>query len=213
MASRRFDARFVERFLAKRAAESAQAQQVVPASQTPDSGVWKTGTFSPPSPENPIRILGIDTSLRSTGIAILESDGRTERCLDLRPIRNPASRSLGECLVHIRQFLSDYIEQWHPDEAAMEGIFFLKNARTSLILGHARGVVVETCAEHGLAPSEYSPTRVKKALTGGGNATKSDMQRMVMRLFSLPETPQEDAADALAIALTHFHARRFKNLG
>ena len=212
MASRRFDARFVERFLAKRAAESAQAQQV-PASQTPNPGEWKTGTFSHPSPENPIRILGIDTSLRSTGIAILESNGRIERCLDLRPIRNPASRSLGECLVHIRKTLAEYIEQWNPDEAAMEGIFFLKNARTSLILGHARGVVVETCAEHELTPSEYSPTRVKKALTGGGNATKSDMQRMVMRLFSLPELPQEDAADALAIALAHLHARRFKSLG
>lgn len=212
MASRRFDVRFVERFLAKHAAESNRVDPP-PASRTLHRSERKTGVFLCPSPEKPLRILGIDTSLRSTGIAILESDGRTERCLDLRPIRNPANRSLGECLVHIRKTLAEYIEQWNPDEAAMEGIFFLKNAKTSLILGHARGVVVETCAEHSLNPAEYSPTRVKKALTGGGSATKSDMQRMVMRLFSLPELPQEDAADALAIALAHLHARRFAALG
>lgn len=213
MAKRRYNGQFVAQYLARRAAASLPGGDGSrPSAQHPASGIpsgRSAGCVVPvPTEGAPLRILGIDTSLRSTGLAILETDGRTQRVLDLRPIPNPAKRPLGECLCVIRETLSAYLRQWTPHEAAMEGIFFMRNARTSLILAHARGVVIETCAEAGLTPVEYPPSRVKKALTGGGAATKANMRAMIQRLFSLPELPQEDAADALAIALTHLHARR-----
>ena len=111
-------------------------------------------------------------------------------------------------LVRIADTLDAYLDEFRPDEVAMEGIFFCKNARTSLVLGHARGVVVATCARRGLPMAEYPPARVKQAVTGTGRATKGQMQRMMQRVFALPDLPQEDAADALAIAMTHAHARR-----
>ena len=132
--------------------------------------------------------------------------------VDCRPIRNPARLSLPECLANIAETLERYIDEHAPDEVAMEGIFFCKNARTALVLGHARGVVVATCARRGLPMAEYPPARVKRAVTGTGRATKDQMQRMMQRVFSLPEPPQEDAADALAIALAHAHARRLAAL-
>ena len=154
------------------------------------------------------RILGVDTSLRSTGLAMVEAAGTDVRFLDCRPIRNPAKLSMAECLVNIAETLERYLDEWKPAEVAMEGIFFCKNARTSLVLGHARGVVVATCARRGLPMAEYPPARVKQAVTGSGRATKGQMQRMMQRVFALPELPQEDAADALAIASAHAHARR-----
>ena len=89
----------------------------------------------------------------------------------------------------------------------MEGIFFCKNPRTALLLGHARGVLLSVCAEAGVPVYEYPPTRVKQAVTGTGSATKDQIQRMMMRVLALPELPQEDAGDALAIAITHLHTR------
>ena len=94
----------------------------------------------------------------------------------------------------------------------MEGIFFCKNARTALVLGHARGVVALVCARHGLVPAEYPPARVKRATVGAGAASKDQVQRMMQRMFGLPDLPQEDSADALAIAITHVHERRLSLL-
>ena len=159
-----------------------------------------------------VRILGVDTSLRSTGLAVIEAEGARMDFVDCRPIRNPARLTLPECLVNIAETLERYIDEFKPDEVAMEGIFFCKNARTSLVLGHARGVVVATCARRGLPMAEYPPARVKQAVTGTGRATKDQMQRMMQRVFGLPELPQEDSADALAIALAHAHSRRLAAL-
>ena len=132
--------------------------------------------------------------------------------VDSRPIRNPSRLTLPECLANIAETLERYIDEFRPDEVAMEGIFFCKNARTSLVLGHARGVVVATCARRKLPMAEYPPARVKQAVTGTGRATKDQMQRMMQRVFGLPELPQEDSADALAIALAHAHSRRLAAL-
>ena len=156
----------------------------------------------------PLRVVGIDTSLRCTGLAALEDRGGTPVFLDCRPVPNPAKRPLPECLVEIADRLAGFLDEWAPDEIAMEGIFFCKNARTALVLGHARGVVVEVCARRRLPVHEYPPSRVKRAVTGVGSATKEQMQRMMQTLFHLPEPPQEDSADALAIALTHLNERR-----
>lgn len=89
----------------------------------------------------------------------------------------------------------------------MEGTFFAKNAKTAMILGQARGVVLAACARAGLPVFEYSPRAVKQAVTGTGTARKEQVGRMVVRLLGLTDLPQEDAGDALAIALCHTHQR------
>lgn len=90
-----------------------------------------------------------------------------------------------------------------PDAAAIEGGFFAKNARTAMILGEVRGVVIAACAEAGLSVYEYSPRHAKMALTGYGGASKEQMERMIVSVLGLKEQPPSDAADALALAICH----------
>jgi crossover junction endodeoxyribonuclease RuvC len=97
------------------------------------------------------------------------------------------------------------LDEWKPTEAALETVFYAKNARTAMILCHARGVVVMNCAKRGVPVFEYSPAEIKRAVTGTGTAEKAQVQAMVGRLLSLPPPIQNDAADALAMALTHIH--------
>lgn len=154
-----------------------------------------------------LRVLGIDASLRSTGLGIVESADGALRMIDCRPVKNRPGTPLSQCLLNLAETLKTYLVEFKPDEAAMEGVFFCKNARTALLLGHARGVLLAVCAEAGVPVCEYPPTRVKQAVTGTGSATKDQVQRMMMRTLALPGLPQEDAGDALAIAITHLHAR------
>jgi len=151
------------------------------------------------------RVLGVDASLRSTGLGIVESVGGVLKCVDARHVKNKPALLLSECLANLKRTTEAYIEEFKPDEAAFEGIFFFKNPKTALILGHARGVILSVCAAAGIPVYEYPPTRVKQATTGGGAAVKGQMQAMMMSMLKLPELPQEDAADALAIAITRIH--------
>jgi crossover junction endodeoxyribonuclease RuvC len=97
------------------------------------------------------------------------------------------------------------IVEYHPDAAAIEGVFFAKNVKTMMILSHARGVMIAQCARLCLPVFEYEPRRVKMATVGSGAAEKAQVQKMVKTLLSLPEEPQNDAADGLALAITHLH--------
>jgi crossover junction endodeoxyribonuclease RuvC len=99
------------------------------------------------------------------------------------------------------------VARTRPDCAAVEGVFHCRNARTALVLGQARGVVMLTCAAAGLPVYEYAPRRVKQAVVGTGTAPKEQLSRMIAALLGLPEPPQEDAADALALAVCHVHSR------
>ena len=154
-----------------------------------------------------VRVLGIDTSLRSTGLGIIEADGSSMKFIDCRPLKNPASWTLSACLLNLSNTLETYIAEFAPEEVAVEGIFFCKNAKTALLLGHARGTLIATCAKAALPVYEYAPTRVKQAVTGTGTATKDQIQRMMMCCLNLSSLPQEDAGDALALAITHIHSR------
>lgn len=154
-----------------------------------------------------VRILGVDTSLRSTGLGVIDVDGMKITYVASTNISNPAKRSLPDCLKHIREVVEEYLSLYKPDEVAIEGVFYSRNLKTTLILGEARGVVICCCAEHGLPIYEYSPKRVKQATTGTGTAIKEQMQRMIAAQLALDFMPQEDAADALSIALSHSHAR------
>lgn len=156
---------------------------------------------------NEIRILGVDTSLRSSGVAVIEVSGNQMRALAYGRIHNKAALSHSRCLAAIHQEIDKLITEFSPDEAAIEGAFFSKNAKTAMILGQARGAVLAACALRTLPIYEYSPRSIKQATVGAGGATKEQVGKMVMRLLGLAEPPQEDAADALAAAICRAHQR------
>lgn len=154
-----------------------------------------------------MRVLGLDTSLRSTGYGVVESAGHALKLVEQGTIRIPQGRPLSDCLATLDRQLHAILQRARPDAASIEGIFFCKNVKTAVILGEARGVVIARCADAGVPVFEYPPRRVKQAIVGHGAAGKQQVGRMVVRLLALEAEPQEDAADALAIAICHAHSR------
>ncbi len=151
------------------------------------------------------RVIGIDTSLRSTGVGILERVGSRIVPIYYGIIKNPAGRALSGCLLTLQDGIEALIREHEPDTVAIEGIFYAKNVKTMSILSHARGAIIAQCARLGLPVYEYEPRRVKMAVAGYGGAQKLQIQKMVKTLLHLEEEPQNDAADALALAITHLH--------
>ena len=158
-------------------------------------------------PSTPLRVLGIDASLRSTGVGVLEAVGSRMIPVWHGTVKNPAGRPLSACLLHVQDEIDKLIREHEPRAAAIEGVFYAKNVKTMLILSHVRGVIVAQCARLGIPVYEYEPRRVKMAVCGFGGAQKEQVQKMVKTLLALPDVPQNDAADALALAITHLHSR------
>ena len=152
-------------------------------------------------------VLGIDTSLRSTGYGVLEVAGSRMKMLECGNIKNAPALPLTACVKAIRDRVVALIEMHHPDVMAIEAVIYGKNAGTMLVLGEARGAVLTAAADASLPVYEYEPRRMKKAICGNGLAEKEQIQRMVKTLLSLPELPQNDAADALGLAICHVHSR------
>lgn len=152
-------------------------------------------------------VLGIDTSLRSTGYGVLEVKGSKLIALDYGNIRNAPKLSLTACLKAINTKVVELIETYKPDEMAIESVIYGKNAGTMLVLGQARGAVLTAAALAGLPAYEYEPRRMKMSICGNGLAEKEQIQRMVKTLLNLEELPQNDAADALGLAICHAHSR------
>ena len=158
-----------------------------------------------PLPTFSQRVLAIDPSLRSTGYAVLERAGPGKlRSLAFGVIKNPDRMLQSGCLVAIRERVSDLVAEFQPDSAAFEAIIYVQSFRTAIIMGCARGAALLAAAEKGLPVYEYAPRRVKQAIVGRGGADKSQVGFMVRALLGLTETPPSDAADALAIGMTHF---------
>jgi crossover junction endodeoxyribonuclease RuvC len=153
------------------------------------------------------RVLGVDTSLRSTGVAVVDASGNRITAVEYGAIRPPRNASHSECLISIFRGISEAIERFQPEAAAMEGIFFCRNVATAVVLGEARGAVMCACADRGVPLYEYAPRRVKQAVVGYGGADKSQVRRMIVSMLGLEREPQEDAGDALAIAICHVHCR------
>ena len=133
------------------------------------------------------------------------------RSLEAGRIRNAPKLPLSECLRAIHARVAELIVQYAPDVVAIESVIYGKNAGTMLVLGEARGAVITAAADAGLPIYEYEPRRVKMAVCGNGLAEKEQVQRMVKTLLGLAELPQNDAADALAIAITHAHSNSVLN--
>jgi crossover junction endodeoxyribonuclease RuvC len=153
-----------------------------------------------------VRILGIDPGTRATGFGVVDFEGSSLRRVAGGVIR-PRSPELPGRLRELYVELEQVIAEFKPEGTALEAVFTARNPRSALLLGHARGVALVACAAAGLSPAEYSPGRVKQAVVGYGNASKSQVQRMVQRLLALPTPPPADEADALAVAICHGHSR------
>jgi crossover junction endodeoxyribonuclease RuvC len=149
-------------------------------------------------------ILAIDPALRSTGYAILSRSGKTYTCPAYGAIRNHPKTPLSGCLLAIREQIAALILQHGPQALAVEGIIYVQSYQTAITLGAARGAAILACAERGLPVHEYAPRRVKQAVVGRGAADKQQVAFMVRALLGLTQTPPADAADAIAIGLTHF---------
>lgn len=160
-------------------------------------------------------VLAVDPSLRSTGYAILCHKGHQNiSCLQFGTIRNAQALPLSGCLLAIREKISGLIAEYSPTSIAVESIIYVQSHRTAISMGAARGAAILSAAERGLPVYEYAPRKVKQAVVGRGAAAKHQVAFMIRARLGLTETPAEDAADAIAIALSHFQARSaFLSLG
>ena len=156
---------------------------------------------------NSVRVLGIDTSLRSTGVGVVEAQGSRLSAVEDGNIKIPAGKPHSECLKQIHSGILDIIDRTNPSAVAIEGTFYAKNAKTSMVLGEARGAAISACAIRDIPVYEYAPRKVKLAAVGNGAASKEQVRKMIMTMLSLDYEPQEDAGDALAIAVCHLHNR------
>ena len=152
-----------------------------------------------------MRILGIDPGTRITGYGIIEKAGNRLIHVDNGGIFTRAEMNLADRLKLIYDGLCQVIQEFGPDAVAVEQIFLAKNALSALKLGHARGIALLVGVNHGLPVFEYSALQVKSAVVGYGKAEKIQVQQMVKTLLKLPEIAQEDASDALAVAICHAH--------
>ncbi len=154
-----------------------------------------------------MRILGIDPGSRITGYGIIEQRGNRLLHVDNGAIFTRSDESLACRLRTIHSALGDVILRYAPDAAVVEEIFIAKNALSALKLGHARGAALLAGINAGLPVFEYTAMQVKSAVVGYGKADKGQVQQMVRMLLNLPEIAQEDASDALAVAICHAHSR------
>ena len=160
-----------------------------------------------------MRVLAIDASLRNTGVAIIEANDGKPRSLYFGTIHNASSMRSSACLVAIRDRIIELIREHEPDCCALESVIYVQSYKTAIVLGAARGAAIQAAAENGLPIFEYPPNRIKQATVGRGAAGKNQVAFMVRALLGLTVTPDPDAADALAIGLTHLRTAETARLG
>jgi crossover junction endodeoxyribonuclease RuvC len=153
----------------------------------------------------PIRILGVDPGLRSTGFGLVEKSGKNLSYVMSGRITTDPKASLPERLGTLHSGLRELIAQTRPDQAVVEIVFVNVNPKSTLLLGQARGAAISALVSEGLEVSEYTALQIKQAVVGNGHADKTQVQHMIRRLLSLPEAPGADASDALACAIAHAH--------
>lgn len=147
-------------------------------------------------------ILGIDPGTAVTGFGLVRT-GATNELVECGVIRTRAEQPLADRLYEISEGVREVIARHRPDAMAIEDVFYARNVRTTVVLGHARGVILLAGREANLAIHEYPPAEIKKAVVGNGAATKQQVQFMVTKLLRLKSAPQPaDAADGVAAALT-----------
>ncbi|MCW1969408.1 MAG: crossover junction endodeoxyribonuclease RuvC [Anaerolineae bacterium] len=158
--------------------------------------------------------LGIDPGIATTGYGVVREERNGQlTALAFGVIETPKTATLPERLQQLRNDLKAILAQWQPETCAVEELFFATNAKTAITVGQARGVILLALADAGLPIGEYTPLQVKQAIAGYGQADKKQMQEMVRMLLNLRTIPKpDDAADGLAIAITHLQMRKFNAL-
>ncbi len=153
-----------------------------------------------------MKVLGIDPGTLITGYGIVESadGGRLVRVCEGEIVTAQGS-PLSERLLVISKRLAEIVDKYRPDTVSVESLFYAKNVKSAILLGHARGVAFLSAAAFGIPVAEYSPAKIKQAVVGYGGATKGQVQKMVKFLLKTGEDPKPDAADALAAAICHIH--------
>jgi crossover junction endodeoxyribonuclease RuvC len=155
-----------------------------------------------------VRVLGIDPGSETTGWGVVAGDagGNRYRLVEFGTIKLSAAATFSSRLLKISQGLEEVIDRYQPDACAIEEAFYSVNPKVTLKLGQVRGVALLIAERAALEIAEYSPRRVKQTIAGYGNADKQQVQQMVRVLLSLTAVPEpHDAADALAVAICHFH--------
>ncbi len=153
-----------------------------------------------------MRVLGVDPGSRITGYGIIDSVGNRLVHVDNGAIFTDSASDFPSRLHKIYQGLSEIIKTYRPEAVAVENIFFAKNVQSALKLGQARGAAIVAGVNAGLPVHEYTALQVKQAVVGHGKSAKSQVQQMLKVLLNLPEVAQEDASDALAVAICHAHS-------
>lgn len=155
-----------------------------------------------------MRILGIDPGYAIMGYGILDLHGNHFSVVTYGSILTDAGQPMDQRLKYLYNSLCNIIEEYKPDEAAIEELFFNNNAKTAILVGEARGVAILACANNDLSIAEYTPLQIKQGLVGYGRADKKQVQNMVKAILNLEAVPKpDDTADALAAAICHGHSR------
>jgi len=157
--------------------------------------------------KNAVRIIGIDPGLRRTGWGIIDTNGNILRFVASGTVASQGADQLASRLCQLHQGLTQVLERWQPQEAAVEHTFVNKDATATLKLGQARGIALLVPAQANLPVAEYAPNAIKKAVIGVGHGDKQQIHMMVKVLMPLAKFDSNDAADALAIAICHAHSR------
>lgn len=158
-------------------------------------------------------ILGIDPGYGLTGYGAIETGRQKLTCLDYGVIQTAAGQSFKDRLNCLHRDLKKIIKKYNPDIVAVEELFFFKNVKTAMKVGHARGVIILTAVQAKKEVAEYTPLQVKQAVASYGRAEKKQMQKMVKILLGLRDIPRpDDAADALAVAICAANSMKFGNL-
>ena len=158
-------------------------------------------------------ILGIDPGLAIVGWGVIEYQRGRFKTLGYGAIRTPAGTRTEERLCGIYRDLNTIIDHFHPDEMAVEELFFNTNQTTGIVVAEARGIILLSAKQHGLRIGEYTPLQVKQSVVGYGRAEKEQVIQMVTTMLGLPKPPKpDDTADALAIAICHGHCA-FSRMG
>ena len=149
------------------------------------------------------RILGIDPSLRGTGLAVLECQGSNHKLLHSQTLKFNNKVSSISCLGKIHQSVAHLIDLWKPRHISCEETIYVQNFKTAQIMGAARGAALSAAAIRELPVFEYAPLRVKQAVVGFGRASKEQMSQTLAQMLQLPEALPFDQSDALGLALCH----------
>lgn len=156
-----------------------------------------------------MKIIGIDPGYGRVGWAILEGDVSKLKLVDCGCLETSSSDPLAKRLSSIYIHISELVKKYKPDEAAVEELYFFKNAKTVMGVGQARGVILLGFSRKNIPVFDYTPLEIKSAVAGYGRADKSQVQKMIKRLLNLDKIPSpDDVADACAVALTHIFSNK-----